>query len=189
MKAIELKLIAELMKNSRRSDRDLARILGVSQPTVTRTRTSLEKQGLIYYTAIPDFPKLGYELLLLTLNKHEKPVHPNDAEDIEMVKKYQEMNPTYILGLNGEGVGYDRIGISIHKNYTEYTKYLERNRVFWNHRESTDSFIVDMKNQIMLQPFSFKTLADNISRDATSIESKRSHQKAASTKKSKTVSN
>ena len=43
MKDFELKLISELMKNSRRSDRELAKILQVSQPTVTRVRTKLEK--------------------------------------------------------------------------------------------------------------------------------------------------
>jgi DNA-binding Lrp family transcriptional regulator len=33
---VELRLISELMQNSRRSDRELARALGISQPTVTR---------------------------------------------------------------------------------------------------------------------------------------------------------
>jgi DNA-binding Lrp family transcriptional regulator len=36
MKDIELKLISELMLDSRRSDRELAKVLGVSQPTVSR---------------------------------------------------------------------------------------------------------------------------------------------------------
>jgi DNA-binding Lrp family transcriptional regulator len=35
------------MKNSRRSDRELALVLGISQPTVTRLRTRLEKEGII----------------------------------------------------------------------------------------------------------------------------------------------
>jgi hypothetical protein len=36
VKDVELKLIYELIKNSRRSDRELARVLKVSQPTVSR---------------------------------------------------------------------------------------------------------------------------------------------------------
>lgn len=47
MKEFELKLISELMKNSRRSDRDLAKAIGSSQPTVTRNRHRLEQQGII----------------------------------------------------------------------------------------------------------------------------------------------
>ena len=60
MKEIELKLISELMKNSRRSDRDLAKAIGTSQPTVSRMIGKLEKEGIIKeYTMIPDFGKLG----------------------------------------------------------------------------------------------------------------------------------
>lgn len=43
MKAVDSKLLYELMKNSRRSDRELAKVLGISQPTVSRRRIALEK--------------------------------------------------------------------------------------------------------------------------------------------------
>jgi len=59
MKNVEWKLISELMKDSRRSDRELAQAIGVSQPTVSRTIKKLEKEGYIKeYTIIPDFHKL-----------------------------------------------------------------------------------------------------------------------------------
>jgi len=45
MKETELKLVSELMKNSRRSDRELARAMGVSQPTVSRMIRKLEKEA------------------------------------------------------------------------------------------------------------------------------------------------
>lgn len=47
MKKVELKVLSELMKNSKISDRELAKTIGVSQPTVTRARTRLEKNGYI----------------------------------------------------------------------------------------------------------------------------------------------
>jgi DNA-binding Lrp family transcriptional regulator len=50
MKTIDYKLLWELMKNSRNSDRQLARSLGTSQPTVTRRRTILEKSFIEGYT-------------------------------------------------------------------------------------------------------------------------------------------
>jgi DNA-binding Lrp family transcriptional regulator len=64
MKKIEWMLLSELMKNSKQSDRELAKKIGASQPTVTRTRTRLEKEGYIKeYTIIPDFSKFGFELM------------------------------------------------------------------------------------------------------------------------------
>jgi len=47
MREIEWKVLSELMKNSKLSDRELARKLGSSQPTVTRTRRRLEEKGYI----------------------------------------------------------------------------------------------------------------------------------------------
>jgi DNA-binding Lrp family transcriptional regulator len=56
-------LLYELIKNSRRSDRDLAKILHVSQPTITRMRKKLETNDFILeYTLVPNFAKLGFEI-------------------------------------------------------------------------------------------------------------------------------
>jgi DNA-binding Lrp family transcriptional regulator len=63
-----LNVLRELMKNSRQSDRTIAERLGISQPTVTRARITLEKKNYINrYTAIPSFPKIGYELIAISL--------------------------------------------------------------------------------------------------------------------------
>ena len=65
-----MKLLAELMKNSKTSDRELATKLGVSQPTVSRIRAKLEREGYIKeYTLVPDFHKLGFEIMAVTLVK------------------------------------------------------------------------------------------------------------------------
>src|SRR4030066_1497567 len=73
LKKIELMVIAELMKNSRRSDRELAKALHTSQPTVSRTIKRLEKMGIIKeYTMIPDFSKLGYKIMGITQMKVEE---------------------------------------------------------------------------------------------------------------------
>ncbi|MGA2309647.1 MAG: winged helix-turn-helix transcriptional regulator [Candidatus Bathyarchaeia archaeon] len=63
LKDTEAALISELISNSRRSDRELARAIGVSQPTVSRIIKRLEREGVVNeYTMIPDFRKLGYNL-------------------------------------------------------------------------------------------------------------------------------
>jgi DNA-binding Lrp family transcriptional regulator len=75
MKDLEIRLISELMKNSRRSDRQIAKELGVSQPTVSRTIARLEKECILReYTAIPDFRRLGYNLAAITFGNVKKQV-------------------------------------------------------------------------------------------------------------------
>jgi len=112
MKDVELKLIVELMKNSRRSDRELAKALKVSQPTISRTIRKLEKEGLIReYTAIPDFYGLGFDLMSVNFVKFK----PNTTlVDIEKMKKTanefeSQSGIPSILVMNGMGLDSDRI--------------------------------------------------------------------------------
>jgi DNA-binding Lrp family transcriptional regulator len=92
MKAVELKLISELMKNSRRSDRELAKVIGVSQPTVSRMISRLQKVGVIReYTMIPDFYKLGYKILALTFVKLKKTLSQEELEKVREVTKQKVM--------------------------------------------------------------------------------------------------
>ena len=75
MKDAELKVVVELMKNSRRSDRELARVIGMRHPTVARTRTGLEKQGIIKeYTMVPDYVPLGFQLMSITFMRLKEPI-------------------------------------------------------------------------------------------------------------------
>jgi DNA-binding Lrp family transcriptional regulator len=70
LKDIELKILTELMKNSRRSDRALAKAVGVSQPTVSRTIGKLQKEGYIKeFTIIPDFKKIGFAVMSIMVSK------------------------------------------------------------------------------------------------------------------------
>ena len=127
MKNVELKLISELMKNSRRSDRDLAKAIGTSQPTVTRTRTRLEKQGYIKeYTMIPDFQKLGFEIMALTFVKYTKELTEKEYEKVKQTAKECEKNyPTAVLmAVTGTGLSYDRVFISFHENYASVMKMM-----------------------------------------------------------------
>jgi len=70
MKDTELKVVVELIKNRGRSNRELARAIGMSQPTVTRTQTGLEKRGIIKeYTIAPDYVQLGLTLMSITFTR------------------------------------------------------------------------------------------------------------------------
>jgi DNA-binding Lrp family transcriptional regulator len=103
-KNLRQKLLRELLKNSKRSDRELAKILKVSQPTITRTRHKLEKDGTIRdYTITPDFRKMGLELLAINFAKIRPEILSSEvsARASEFVAKF----PTTIFASAGQGMG------------------------------------------------------------------------------------
>jgi len=64
---IDRKLLTELLKNSKRSYRELARAINVSAATVISHVQRLESAGVIKnYTVTIDFERLGYDLTVIT---------------------------------------------------------------------------------------------------------------------------
>jgi DNA-binding Lrp family transcriptional regulator len=64
---IDKKILAELLKDSKRSYRDIARAVGVSASTVINHVNRLESAGVIKdYTVRLDFERLGFELTVIT---------------------------------------------------------------------------------------------------------------------------
>ena len=127
-KKLPQQLLRELLKNSKRSDRDLAKTLKVSQPTITRARHRLEKNGMIEdYTVIPNFRKMGFEILALTFVKMRSDVIIGETK--EKTKKYAAKFPNVIFASSGKGLGMTGVIISFHRNYTEYHKQLNMLRI------------------------------------------------------------
>ncbi len=115
------KLLYELIKNSRRSDRDLAKVLGFSQPTVTRTRRKLEEDKyVLQYTAVPDFTKLGFELAAFTFTQ----LLPEEKSKPGSPYKWLEKDPRVIFAAEGNGLGQNSIIVTMHKNYTDYSDFI-----------------------------------------------------------------
>jgi DNA-binding Lrp family transcriptional regulator len=164
MKDVELKLIAELMKNSRRSDRELAKVLKVSQPTVTRMRSKLEKEGYLReYTVVPDFVKLGFQLASFILVRVKKDLSAEEMEKARQIslRDMTEGAPNEIVLFNrGMGGGYAGVLVSFHKSYSDYSKLVGRMKEYpFLDTSATLSFIVDLNDKIQYRYFTFSTLA------------------------------
>lgn len=138
------RLLRELLKDSKRSDRELAKILDVSQATISRTRHKLETNGMIQdYTIIPDFSQMGFELFAITFVKFRPGVRT--PENMKKAKEYTAKFPNAILSAIGEGLGMNGVVISFHKNYTHYQRNLNQLRVDWkDFLEDIQSFIVSL---------------------------------------------
>jgi DNA-binding Lrp family transcriptional regulator len=166
LKDVDLKLISELMKNSRRSDRDLARALGVSQPTVTRVRTRLEREGMIReYTVVPDYARLGFEIASITFARLNEPMSQEAIEQIrETTKEREKKNPAAtILAMNGIGCDAERVVVALHKDYSEFTEFLRFVKQFPEVKvDELKSFIIDLSDKTHFRSLTFSVLADRV---------------------------
>jgi DNA-binding Lrp family transcriptional regulator len=170
LKDLELRLVSELMKNSRRSDRELAKAIGTSQPTVSRTIAKLEKEGALReYTVIPDFRKLGYSLVAVTLGSVKEEFRKPEMLDEARRKFVQSFNDTafeVILDERGMGMGYDGIIVSFHRSYSEYVKFRSWiGEMPFIDAARLNSFLIDLNDKVHHRYFTFSYLAKHLLQD------------------------
>jgi DNA-binding Lrp family transcriptional regulator len=150
LKTVESKLISELMKDSRRSDRELAKAIGVSQPTATRLRARLEKEKIVKeYTATPDFHKLGFEILAVTFLAIAK--EPDSKEVGKALNTFSNI----LMFERGLGLKSSHMVVSLHEDYSSYAEFkgkLEENE-FWKVTDSS-SFLVNLSEDSGFLSFS-----------------------------------
>jgi len=162
---IEMRLISELMKNSHRSDRELARALKTSQPTVTRTRTRLEKEGCLReYTVIPDFHKLGFELASINLVSVKKGLSKEELEkahEIQLKNMVEGLVEEIVLFNTGLGGNYNAVVVAVHKDYSDYSKFIGKIQAS-AYVESRLGFLVDLSEKTQYRHFTFSTLAKHL---------------------------
>jgi DNA-binding Lrp family transcriptional regulator len=165
LKNVELRLISELMKNSRRSDRELAKAIGVSQPTVTRTRVRLEKEGYIKeYTMIPDFGKLGYGLMSVTFinAKRGTPEENNQVRDAAAKEVNKKVFPDLLIE-QGLGHGYSGVIITLHRKYSDYAEQLRytKSRPFVQ-SDNVWNFLVNLEDKVHFRSLTLSLVADDL---------------------------
>ena len=165
IRGIDRKILAELIKNSKMSDRKLAKKIGVSQPTITRRRARLEKEVISSYTLVPEWVKLGFKLLVITFTKSkEARTSPEKLEEIvEKSKKWMMQQPNILLCVGSRGMGMDGFMISIHKDYSEFDKFMrDHNLAIGKYLDDVQNVVVNIDGGRILKPFDFKYLADYI---------------------------
>jgi DNA-binding Lrp family transcriptional regulator len=157
-KETEIRLLAELLKNSKKSDRELGKILGVSQPTVSRTRIKLEKTGLIQeYTVVPDITKLGFELMAITTGRY---IVPRTKEIMEKATAYMNKFPNILFSARAQGMGKDAVIISLHQNFTDYEDFMANLKLDWGTIVGEQESILISLRGFVAKPFSLRYLSE-----------------------------
>ena len=166
LRDLELRLISELMRNSRRSDRELAKALGVSQPTVSRMIKKLEKEEVIKeYTMIPDFRALGYSIMAATTLAVGEPYTEDRLRKVrEGALELERKNPNaFMLAVNGLSMGKNRLFIVLYKNYSDYVSAMRTVKQFpFINVDTMDSFLADLNDETNYRVLSMSAIGNHL---------------------------
>ena len=122
MTNVELKVFCELLRDSKQSDRELARVLGVSQPTVTRLRHKLVREGWVrQFTVVPGFLKLGFRILVFSFFRSRLSKGSVDGDASALLSK-----PEVVFAAECNGMGMDSVVVSLHGSYSDYVDFVRK---------------------------------------------------------------
>ncbi len=157
MRKIEARLLRELIANSKRSDRELARAMGTTQPTVGRLRKKLEKEGYVSeYTLIPDLAKLDVEFIAFTAIAWG---HYQNQDKLKEFREYIRQSHFVFFSAPGEGLqGKTKLIVSLHRDYKSYELFIRKIRAHWAPMiDSMETFLVSTDN--IIRQFTFEGVA------------------------------
>jgi DNA-binding Lrp family transcriptional regulator len=90
----------------------------------------LEKEGVLReFTVIPDFRKLGYNIVALTFGNINRDLQKKDEVDDarkDFVRCFDDSSDEIIADVRGIGLGHDGSIVSFHRNYSEYVEFKKR---------------------------------------------------------------
>lgn len=127
-------------------------------------RNQLEKKEYIKtYTVIPDFEKLGYEILAFTFIKMKSyPTAEETQKTTRRAEQWVGKHPNVIFAADGEGLGSDVIMVSFHRNYSKYADFMRSYAMEWAEIMSGfQTFLVSIPIGFKMKPFDLKYLADD----------------------------
>jgi DNA-binding Lrp family transcriptional regulator len=162
LKPIDYKLLFELMKDSHRSDRRLAKALGVSQPTVTRRRATLEENFIEGYTVIPKFGKIGFEIAAFTFlkGKLKQKTGQEKEEGLKKMKDWYMKQPNVVFVLDGRGMGWDAVCLSFHESFSDFAEFIRaHDSELSDWIVESQTFHADLNPGVVIKPFHLKYLA------------------------------
>jgi len=164
LKPIDCRILFELVKDSRKSDRQIAKAIKTSQPTVTKRRKFLERTLVQEYTLIPRVDKLGFEILAFTFVKSalKRATLKARKEATLAGREWIMRQPNVIFASSGQGLGWDGLAISLHKDYSDYRAFVQKMKDEMSSAvQEIESFITLTNPERVVKLLSFRYLAES----------------------------
>lgn len=154
---VRQRLLFELIKCSRRSDKELSKVIGCTRATVYRRRKELERERLIKeYTVVPDLAKMGYEICAFTfLSWREYP----SEDELLIGREWLARMPNILFCSAGEGLATNLV-VSLHRDFADFSSFIDfLRRSSQPKLDKLHFFIVPLtRKDSIYKDFSFRTL-------------------------------
>lgn len=131
--------------------------MDTSQPTVNRLRKLLESEAILQYTLIPNFSYIDYDIIAFMFVRSKDPMTVAWRDE---GKKFAMDQPNVLFASTGQGMDSTGMMVSVHRDYADFTKFHQDFRREWGkHLAEYKTFLISMKGDFTVKPFSFDYLA------------------------------
>ncbi|MCK4808345.1 MAG: Lrp/AsnC family transcriptional regulator [Candidatus Aenigmarchaeota archaeon] len=157
LKKKEKDVLLKLVENGRKTDKQIAKELNTTQPTVTRIRQKLERENYILkYYASPAFKKIGMNIIVITIMQW---TDYSKAEELKNFIKDIKANNNVICFARGNGLsGRTAFFVSAHKDMKSYEDFVVDIKSRWSkYIREIDQFISSIEN--VFKPFDHSGVA------------------------------
>jgi DNA-binding Lrp family transcriptional regulator len=141
------------------SDNDIGKEIGVSRHTVSRIRRKFEKNSLMSKITLPNFVKLGFEILAFYHIRFD-PRNPPDMDDDEAASLISDS--TVFLASRR----FEAVMISIYKDYDDYkTDMMKIMQVLKENQWIAEDPIIrtySLSTMVFIKDFKFAPIASKI---------------------------
>jgi hypothetical protein len=104
--------------------------------------------------------KLDIEMISITVAAFKLP--PNPEERMCVCTEFVKNHPNIILLSSGRGTlaNTERVFISIHKNYSDYAKFIKEVKAEITEYQIVDSFLISYKGDKILKQLAFSSISE-----------------------------
>jgi hypothetical protein len=81
---------------------------------------------------------------------------------MEKAQRFLSKRPNVIFASSGRGLGMERMMVSLHKDYSDYSEFIRQARTEWDGMVKLESFVISLEVDAMPRLFFLRDLGEYI---------------------------